>query len=37
MPFNKLVWVLLKLLALSLLESFRLRRGADEHLEVVIR
>ena len=36
MPFNKLVHVLLKLFALSVLETFRPRRGDDEPFEVVV-
>jgi hypothetical protein len=37
MPFNKLVRVLLKLLALSIVESFRPRRADDDRFEVVLR
>jgi hypothetical protein len=37
MPFNKLIHVLLRLIALSLLETFRPRRDDEQPLEVVLR
>lgn len=37
MPFNKMVRVVLRLLALSLLETFRPRRRVEEPLQVVLR
>ena len=37
MPFNKMVRVVLRLIALSLLETFRPRRCGEEPLEVVLR
>jgi hypothetical protein len=37
MPFNKMVRVVLRLIALSLLETFRPRRSDDDPFEVVLR
>jgi hypothetical protein len=37
MPFNKLVRVLLRLIVLSLRETFRSRRSGEAPLEVVLR
>jgi len=37
MPFNKLIHVVLRLIALSLLETIRPRSTEEEPLEVVLR
>ncbi len=37
MPFNKLIRVVLRLIVLSLLETFRPRRGGEEPLKIVLR
>jgi hypothetical protein len=37
MPFNKMVRVVLRLIVLSLRETFRLRRRGEEPLQVVLR